>query len=273
MTTERSARAVDDLVRIMARLRDPDSGCSWDLAQTFQTIAPYTLEEAYEVLDAIEREDLDELKGELGDLLLQVVFHARMAEEQGAFDLEAVAQGICDKMTRRHPHVFGDQAGQMDEQALNAHWEQAKAEERAARHDNDATPSALDDVARALPALLRADKIQKRASRVGFDWPDVSQVRGKLDEELGELDAVTGGDSDAIEDELGDVLFSAVNLARHLDVDAEQALRRATAKFEARFRVVEQLATSQSLSLEQLDIDALEALWQESKRRTRGKHV
>jgi MazG family protein len=257
---------VDRLVMIMAQLRDPDSGCPWDIAQTFRTIAPYTLEEAHEVVDAIERGDLDELRGELGDLLLQVIFHARMAQEQGAFTLEDVAEGICDKMIRRHPHVFGENAHVLDSQALHAAWEQTKAVERSAKRGEGEHVSALDDVALALPALVRGQKIQKRAARVGFDWPEVAQVSDKLHEELAELDqARLHRDRDAIEDEMGDVLFSAVNLARHLEVDAETALRRATKKFETRFRQVEALATERELTLSELDIAALESLWQEAK--------
>ncbi len=258
---------VDELVAIMSRLRDPETGCPWDIEQTFGSIAPYTLEEAHEVVDAIERGDLEELKGELGDLLLQVVFHARIAEEQGAFSFDDVTQGICDKMRRRHPHVFGDTRQQLDSDALHSAWEDAKALERSTRKNGKGHSSALDDVALALPALVRAEKIQKRAARVGFDWPDIAQVRAKLEEECGELEqAQSQQDADAIEDELGDVLFSVVNLARHLGVDAETALRRATRKFETRFRQVEVLAGRRELSLESLDIKALESLWQESKR-------
>lgn len=261
--------AVDELVAIMARLRDPETGCPWDIAQDFRSIAPYTLEEAYEVVDAIEQGDLNDLKGELGDLLLQVVFHARMAEEQGAFDLHAVAEGICEKMLRRHPHVFGERAVALDTSALNAAWEAQKASERAARRSAEETSSplsALDDVPVGLPALVRAQKIQKRAARVGFDWPNVTGARAKVDEELLEVDeACQAGARDAIEDELGDLLFSAVNLARHLDIDTEAALRRATAKFEARFRRVEALARDSAQELAELELEALEALWQQSK--------
>ena len=242
---------IDRLIAIMARLRDPKTGCEWDTAQTFATIAPYTIEEAYEVADAIQRGDMADLKDELGDLLLQVVFHSRMAEEAGLFDLEDVANSISDKMERRHPHIF---LGEPD----GGHhlWEQVKAEERAARGD----ASALDGVALALPALQRAEKVQRRAARVGFDWPDASGPRLKIDEELGELEAAeTEREQEA---ELGDLLFAVVNYARHRGIDAEQALRGATARFERRFRLVEQLAAA---PLDTMDIDQLEALWQRAK--------
>lgn len=259
---------IDDLIAIMARLRHPDTGCPWDIEQDFLSIAPYTLEEAFEVVDAIERGDLQELKGELGDLLLQVIFHARMAEELGLFAFDDVVRGICEKMLRRHPHVFGDDSRQTDADTLHAAWEEAKALERAARQSSREAPlSALDDVAVALPALVRAQKIQKRAARVGFDWTEISQVKDKLQEELIELEqACKPRDDDAIEDEIGDVLFSAVNLARHVNADAETALRRATAKFDKRFRHVERLSVERGLKLDTLDIEALELLWQEAKR-------
>lgn len=261
--------AVDELIAIMARLRDPESGCPWDVAQDFRSIAPYTLEEAYEVADAIERDDLHELRQELGDLLLQVVFHARIAQEQGAFDIEDVARAICDKMLKRHPHVFGENPDSTDPDALHTAWEQQKADERAERHTAagvSGPPSALADVALALPALVRAQKIQKRAARVGFDWPNDAGARAKLDEELVEFDqARASGDSDAMEDELGDVLFTVVNVARLLDIDAEGALRRATAKFDRRFRGVERLATERGADLQALSLDSLEVLWQDSK--------
>ena len=241
--------ALDRLAKIMARLRDPDRGCEWDVAQTFATIAPYTIEEAYEVADAIERNDLDALKDELGDLALQVVFHARMAEELGAFDLADVLTAIADKMERRHPHVFGD----------NEHspgWEAVKAAERADKDD----PSALAHVARALPALLRAEKLQKRAARTGFDWPDAGGARDKIIEELDEIAAAS---ADELEEEIGDLLFAAVNFARHLKIDPEAALRKANDKFERRFRAME----SMDAGFVDLDLDAKEALWQRAKAR------
>ena len=250
----------------MARLRDPDGGCAWDLDQDFRSIAPFTLEEAYEVVDAIERGDLDDLRDELGDLLLQVVFHARMAEEVGAFDFADVARAIRDKLVRRHPHVFGD-ARVEGAAALKRAWEAEKARERAARRAArgaaESEPSALDGVARALPALARAAKVQGRAARVGFDWPDAEPVYAKVVEELDEVRAAAS--TEAVEDELGDLLFSAVNLARHLGVDPEAALRRASAKFERRFREVERLAAGRGPALDALDLAALDALWDEAK--------
>ena len=244
-----SAPSLADLVAIMARLRDPETGCAWDREQTFETIAPYTIEEAYEVADAIERADMADLKDELGDLQLQVVYHARIAEERGAFAIADVLAGICDKMVRRHPHIFGDAAE-------TPGWETLKAAERGKAEDC----SALAGVALALPALKRAEKLQRRAARVGFDWPDASGPRAKIDEELAEL-AAAGTDAER-HHEIGDLIFSAVNLARHLDIDPEAALRDANRRFEQRFRKVESL-TDRPLS--ELDIDALEALWQEAK--------
>jgi len=255
--------AIERLLGIMARLRDPDRGCPWDREQNFATIAPYTIEEAYEVADAIERADRAALKDELGDLLFQVVFHARMAEEEGLFAFADVAEAISDKMLRRHPHVFGD-AEIADAAAQTEAWETHKAKEREAAGGHD---SVLDDVALALPALLRAAKIQRRAARIGFDWPgtDPTPVFAKLDEEIGELKAALAdeGDPGAVEDELGDVLFAAVNLARKLNVEPEAALRRATGKFERRFRRLEILAGERGIGR---DLDAYEALWQEVKR-------
>jgi ATP diphosphatase len=238
------------LAEIMARLRDPDAGCEWDKVQTFETIAPYTIEEAYEVDDAIRRGDMAALKDELGDLQLQIVYHARMAQEIGAFALDDVMASICDKMVRRHPHIFGDAAA-------SPGWEALKAAERSADPDS----SAIAGVARALPALKRAEKVQRRAARVGFDWPDISGPRQKIDEELGEIERA--GSEDERARELGDLLFSVVNYARHLDVNPETALREATARFEARFRKVEELADK---ALSEMNIDELEALWQRAKR-------
>ena len=246
------APAIDRLVAIMARLRDPVSGCEWDTVQTFTTIAPYTIEEAYEVADAIERGDMAELKDELGDLLLQVVFHSRMAEEAGDFVLADVANAISDKMERRHPHIFlGASEG-------GHHlWEQIKAAERGAKGHE----SALDGVAIGLPALLRAEKLQKRAARTGFDWPDPSGARAKIDEELAEVEgAATPAE---VEEEVGDLLFAVVNWARKLGVDPEAALRSANAKFEKRFKMMEAKAGD---SFEALDLDAKEELWMKAKR-------
>jgi ATP diphosphatase len=245
-----SVPSLAELVEIMRRLRDPVNGCSWDKEQTFETIAPYTIEEAYEVADAIQREDLEDLKDELGDLQLQVVYHSRIAEESGAFDISDVVASICAKMIRRHPHIFGDQAE-------SPGWEALKAAERGEHQDQ----SAIAGVALALPALRRAEKLQKRAARVGFDWPDASGPRAKIDEELAEIEAARTHEEQAAE--LGDLLFSAVNYARHLDVDPEAALRDASARFEARFRKVETLSDR---PLKDMSIDELEALWQRAKR-------
>jgi ATP diphosphatase len=244
-----SAPSLADLVAIMERLRDPETGCSWDRDQTFVTIAPYTIEEAYEVADAIERADMAALVDELGDLQLQVVYHARIAEELGAFAIADVLAGICDKMIRRHPHIFGGVAE-------TPGWEALKAAERDTAEDR----SALAGVALALPALKRAEKLQRRAARVGFDWPDASGPRAKIDEELAEL--ASAETETERHHELGDLIFSAVNLARHLNIDPEAALRDANRRFEQRFRKVEML-TEQPLS--ELDIEALEALWQQAK--------
>ncbi|MDB5687003.1 MAG: nucleoside triphosphate pyrophosphohydrolase [Rhizorhabdus sp.] len=245
---------IEKLRDIMARLRDPEQGCPWDVAQDFGTIAPYTIEEAYEVADAIERGDLDALRDELGDLQLQVVFHARMAEEAGAFTLGDVLDSICAKMIRRHPHVFGDGA--------SPGWEEIKAEERTAHADG----SALAGVAMALPALLRAEKLQKRAARTGFDWPDDQGVRAKIHEEIDEVAAATSPAEHA--DEIGDLLFAVVNWARHLGVDPEAALRGANAKFERRFRAMEDIAGE---TFAGLALDAKEELWQQAKRAERAK--
>jgi MazG family protein len=256
------------LLEVMARLRDPQRGCPWDREQNFSTIAPYTIEEAYEVADAIARGDMVALKDELGDLLFQVVFHARMAEEQNLFAFEDVAAAIADKMERRHPHVFG--SVQIDSvTAQDKAWEEHKAAERRDRAQASGTAeSVLDGVALALPALLRADKIQKRAARIGFDWPDARPVIEKLHEEIAELETELQKPAErrALEDEMGDILFAAANLARKLDIDPEAALRHATAKFERRFRRVETLAAEHAVGT---DLDALEALWAQVKREER----
>lgn len=239
------------LLTIMARLRDPETGCEWDTAQSFATIAPYTIEEAYEVSDAIARGDMAELRSELGDLLFQTVFHARMAEETGHFTFEDVARAISDKMEARHPHIFGDEGGVMED----GRWEDIKAAERTAL----GASSALDGVALALPALLRAQKLQKRAARTGFDWPDTEGPTAKVLEEIEELAAAP---ADEIEEEAGDLLFAVVNLVRAYGVDAEEALRKANSKFERRFRGMEALAPD----FDQRDLAAQEELWQEVKR-------
>jgi ATP diphosphatase len=255
-----------ELLAIMARLRSAD-GCAWDRQQTFATIAPYTVEEAYEVADAIDRGDLDDLKGELGDLLFQVVFHAQMASESGSFDFEAVVAAICEKLTRRHPHVFGD-AESLSIAEQSAAWEDIKAAERAA-----ADASALHGVAQGFPSLLRAYKLSKRAARVGFDFEHAGQCADKVDEELAEVRAAAsngtgaGGSASAeVFEEIGDLLFAAANLARKLDVDAEAALRAANAKFERRFRAMESLAAQRGQVFAELDLAAQESLWQAVKR-------
>lgn len=246
---------LSELMEIMRRLRHPHSGCAWDREQTFETIAPYTIEEAYEVADAIRRCDMKDLKDELGDLQLQIVYHAHIAEERGAFDLNDVMTAICGKMIRRHPHIFC-------EAAESPGWEALKAAERSGHAD----ASVLAGVAHSLPALKRAEKMQKRAARVGFDWPDASGPRAKIDEELAELDQAKSHEER--KGELGDLLFSVVNLARHHGIDPEAALREATQRFEDRFRRVETLTEA---PLHDLSIEQLEALWQQAKREIRGE--
>ena len=256
------------LVEIMARLRAPEGGCPWDVEQTFATIAPYTIEEAYEVADAIERGDLPDLKDELGDLLLQVVFHARMAQEQGAFDFADVAAAINDKMVRRHPHVFGDVTHKDVAEQTRA-WEAIKAGERAAKRGPDragAPASLLDEVPTALPALTRAVKLSKRAARVGFVWPSAAEVLAKLHEEVAELEAeLAAGDLAKAREELGDVLFVCANLARELDVDPEAALRTTNAKFVRRFRYIEGELAARGSSPEESDLAEMDALWDAAK--------
>ncbi len=257
--------SIKKLLEVMATLRDVETGCPWDVAQDFSTIAPYTVEEAYEVADAIARGDMTDLKDELGDLLFQVVFHAQMAAELGSFEFDDVARGISEKMIRRHPHVFGT-AKEREKGPAKGAWEQIKAAERAA-NDTSESKSALDGIAMSLPALKRAQKLGKRASTVGFDWPGTEGVRAKIAEELAELSAAEcSGKPEEVADELGDLLFSVVNLARHLKVDAEQALTDANRKFERRFRKLEDAAKKENLDISQLDIDALEARWQQAKK-------
>lgn len=265
------------LLAIMARLRDPERGCPWDIAQTFATIAPYTIEEAYEVADAIDRGDLPALRDELGDLLLQVVFHARMAEEQGAFAFADVVAAICDKMVRRHPHVFGD-VPVGDAEAQTRAWDEHKRREREqAGHDDG---SALAGIARGLPEWQRAAKLQHRAAKVGFDWPGPAPVIGKLHEEIeevrAEFDAIAADPGDAaarhrLEDEIGDLLFVCANLARHARVDVGSALRRANLKFERRFRAMEALAAADGTTLGQLPLDAQDRYWERAKQAERGE--
>ncbi len=258
--------AIDGLLEIMDRLRDPEGGCPWDLKQTFRSIVPYTLEEAYEVADAIEQGDWNELRDELGDLLFQVVFYARLGKEQGHFDFDGVVEGICSKMLRRHPHVFG-KAEFADDQSLHHAWEQSKRREREARHGTAAVASQLDGVTRALPALVRAEKLQRRAARVGFDWPDAGGALAKTREEFDEVEAaLAGGDRVELGAELGDLLFAMVNVIRLLGFDAEQTLRGANAKFERRFRRMERLLAEAGrpdpAALEPAELDAA---WEEVK--------
>ena len=256
------------LLDIMARLRDPATGCPWDIEQTFATIAPHTIEEAYEVADAIEQDDLSSLREELGDLLFQVVFHARMAEEAGHFDFEAVAETIADKMLRRHPHVFGNESVE-SLAAQTRRWEEQKASERAADADaKGRRASALDGVPKTLPALTRADKFGRRAARVGFDWPDADGVLLKIDEELKELRvAIDNGEPQQAADELGDLLFAVTNLARHLDTDPETSLRGTIARFEQRFREVEESYAREGRDINEASLDDMEARWQATKDR------
>lgn len=255
--------SIEKLLEVMRSLRDPDTGCPWDVAQDFSTIAPYTIEEAYEVADAIEREDFDELRSELGDLLFQVVFYTQMASERGYFDFEDVAQGIAEKLTRRHPHVFGS-AEERAVGQIDGSWEEIKERERAENGDE----SALAGVAKALPALKRAQKLGKRASRMGFDWPDTAGVNQKIHEELDELDAAIGTrDTGRIEDELGDVLFAVVNLARHLDIDPEKALTGSNYKFERRFRAMEADMAAAGLDIRKLSLEELDQHWRKAKQR------
>ncbi|AHM05193.1 Nucleoside triphosphate pyrophosphohydrolase MazG [Roseibacterium elongatum DSM 19469] len=247
---------------IMARLRDPEHGCPWDVEQTFATIAPYTIEEAYEVADAIEREAWDELKGELGDLLFQSVFHAQMAQEAGLFDFDDVARSIADKMVARHPHVFGDESNEKTAEQQTRDWETVKAAERAAK----ARGGVLDDVALHLPALMRAEKLQKRAVRVGFDWPEIGMVVDKIAEEARELaEARETLPQDKIEEELGDLLFVVANLARHLKVDPEVALRAANAKFLRRFHHIEATLAERGKRPEDSNLAEMDALWEAAK--------
>ena len=248
------------LAAIMSRLREPIGGCPWDLAQDFDTIAPYTIEEAYEVAEAIAQRDWPELRKELGDLLFQVVFHSQLASETGHFTLGDVITAVCEKMERRHPHIFGTGVAAADAGAQKREWEAMKATERAAAGPRDAPVSAIDGVARALPAVMRAEKLQSRAARVAFDWPDVASVRAKVDEELGEFDSATG-DAHRVE-EAGDLLFVVVNLLRRHGIDAEDALRAGNAKFERRFRAMEALGGP---DFPGLTLDQQDALWHQVK--------
>ncbi len=267
-----------DLLHLMARLRDPQHGCPWDLQQDYASIVPHTLEEAYEVADAIESGDFEHLPGELGDLLFQVVYYSQLAREEGRFDFATVVDAITRKLVRRHPHVFpdGDLYGspelpRLDEAAIKRRWEEIKAEERAEKAAAPEQLSLLDDVPSALPALSRAAKLQKRAAQVGFDWPEALPVVDKVREELDEvLEAMSESDPQAIAEELGDLLFVVVNLARHLKVDPENALRAANGKFERRFRFIEQALRDAGRPIENCDHEELDALWSEAKKAERS---
>ena len=264
-----TTRNIDRLIKIMAQLRDPTDGCPWDVEQDFKSIARYTIEEAYEVADAIERDDRDSLREELGDLLLQVVFHARMAEEEKSFDFDDVAGAIGDNTVRRHPHVF-DTENHDPDKSLRDNWETQKANERTEKsRARGEEPGLLDDVPIGLPALTRAEKLQKRAARSGFDWAEIGPVLEKLEEELGELKAEIndGGAPERLADEMGDVLFSVVNLARHLELDPEDALRGTNAKFVRRFKYVETSIRDDGQKLEKVGLDVLEQRWQQAKKR------
>ena len=269
---------LDDLLQLMARLRHPEHGCPWDLKQSYASIVPYTLEEAYEVADAIERGDFDHLPGELGDLLFQVVYYSQLATEEGRFGFAEVVDGITAKLIRRHPHVFPDgdlyaapDAARLEEAAAKQRWEELKAEERAAKAAAPEQLSLLDDVPQALPALSRAAKLQKRAAQVGFDWPEALPVLDKVREELDEvLEAMSENDPQAIAEELGDLLFAVANLARHLKVEPEAALRAANGKFERRFRFIEQALREAGRPIENCSLDELDALWGEAKKQEKA---
>ncbi|MBI3700455.1 MAG: nucleoside triphosphate pyrophosphohydrolase [Afipia sp.] len=268
------SKDIQNLLEIMATLRTPGSGCPWDLEQDFATIAPYTIEEAYEVADAIARDDLDDLKNELGDLLLQVVFHARMAEEQGAFAFEDVVHAIASKMVRRHPHVFGDRAGEMTPEEIKTAWHRIKAEEkaeRASQNPNAASASSLlAEVKEGQPALARALQLQAKASTVGFDWNDPRAVLAKIREEADEIEAaLDAADQLQIASETGDLLFAVVNLARHAGADPDLALRQANAKFERRFAYIERALATRGSSLAQSNLDEMDMLWNKAKREER----
>ncbi len=250
------------LLEIMRRLRDPETGCPWDIEQDFATIAPYTIEEAYEVADTIERQEWTELKSELGDLLLQTVFHAQIAQDQGLFAFEDIVNGVSDKMVARHPHIFGEESRDKSAEQQTKDWEQIKAAERAAQTQT----GVLDGVAVGLPALLRAVKLQKRAARVGFDWPEITQVLDKITEEVGELkDAAANSTQDHVEEEFGDLLFVMANLARHMQIEPESALRRANTKFIRRFERIEALLAQTGRTPQESNLEEMDAFWDQAK--------
>ena len=261
-------QSIKQLIEIMRALRDPKSGCPWDLQQDFQSLIPYTIEEAYEVADAIERNDLDDIKNELGDLLFQIIFYSQLAAEQQAFDFNDVVQAISDKLTRRHPHVFAD-AKIKNAEDQTKEWEKLKQQERKEKaEDSISKLSHLDDVSRTLPSLMRAEKLQKRAAREGFDWPNIEGVVAKINEELEEVQQELDAEEQdqlRIEDEIGDLFFSCINLSRRTGVDAEQSLRKANLKFERRFRSLEKIASSKNLQVSDMTTDELENLWKEVK--------
>jgi nucleoside triphosphate diphosphatase len=253
------------LLDIMAQLRHPENGCAWDVKQDFASLMPYVIEEAYEVVDAIERNDLDDLRSELGDLLLQIVFHAQIANERGHFNFEEVSEAICDKLVKRHPHVFADAVFNSDEERHQA-WEQAKADERQEKNKSPKQLSVLDGVAASLPALLECEKIQDRAANFGFDWPDVNPVFDKVQEELDEVkEAYASGNQAHIEEEIGDLLLVTVNLARHLKINPELALKRSTKKFSKRFQYIEQQVAATGRNLKSCQLAELDAYWDEAK--------
>lgn len=264
------------LIEVMAALRDPESGCPWDIVQDFNSITPYTIEETYEVIDAIERDDMDDLREELGDLLLQVVYHSRMAQEDGHFDFGQVVEAITSKMIRRHPHVFGDEKARTAGMAKGA-WDRIKAQEKreqAERRAEQGMPpkgennSILDDVPATMPGLMVALKLQQKASKVGFDWNDPKAVAAKIREELAEVEAeITSGDKQAQQDEIGDLLFAVTNLARHLDIDPDQALRQTNKKFRTRFAYIEQNIDAEGETMESADLETLERLWVAAKKK------
>ncbi|MFK0572365.1 nucleoside triphosphate pyrophosphohydrolase [Endozoicomonas sp.] len=264
--------SIDDLITLMARLRDTEHGCPWDLKQTFATIAPYTLEEASEVAEAIEREDYDNLREELGDLLFQVVFHARMAEEAGHFDFTDISQELLAKLIRRHPHVFPDGSlesfssqEKLSPEQVKQKWQEIKAEEKKQKGQKKSDSAMPDDLPRTLPTLQRAEKIQAAAARVGFDWPEAEPVFDKIYEELDEIREARDEGQERISEEVGDLLFACVNLARHLGVDADMALRKACHKFDGRFRKMEVLSSTNGQVFEQLTLEEMENYWQQSK--------